>query len=95
MDDDIVRYDKIVKNSLGDIIQFICGEENTDVVQIEPQNLDYIKMKKKEFENVYKYELDQENWNASYMLPKHMVDLRTIWEQQNDFVAKKKLESNR
>ena len=32
MDDDIVRYDKIVKNSLGDIIQFICGEENTDVV---------------------------------------------------------------
>ena len=54
----MVKYDGIVRNSLGDVSQFLYGEDGMDAVWIESQKLDYLKMKK-EFENVYKYELDQ------------------------------------
>ena len=74
----MVKYDGTVRNSLGDVIQFLYGEDGMDAVWIESQKLDSLKMKKKEFENVYKYELDQENWNPSYMLPDHVEDLKTI-----------------
>ena len=85
-----------IKNSLGDVIQFIYGEDGMDVVWIESHKLDSLKMKKKEFENVYKYDLDQENWNLSYMLPEHLEALKTIWEFQNIFDAEvHKLESYR
>ena len=43
---------------------------------------------KKEFENVYKYEFDQENWNHTYMSPEHIEDLKKIWEFQNVFLCK-------
>ena len=48
----MVKYDGTVRNSLGDGIQFLYGEYGMDVVWIESQNLDSLKMKKKEFENV-------------------------------------------
>ena len=80
----MVKYDGTVSNSLGDVIQFLYGEYGMDVVWIESQNLDSLKMEK-EFENVYKYKLDQENWNPSYMLPEHVEDLKTIWESREHF----------
>jgi len=96
MEDIMVKYDGTVRNSLGDVIQFLYGEDGMDAVWIESQKLDSLKMKKKEFENVYKYELDQENWNPSYMLPEHVEDLKTIREFQNVFDAEvQKLESDR
>ena len=76
-----------IRNSLGDVIQFLYGKYGIDVVWIESKNLDSMKMKKKEFENVYKYELHQENWNPSYMLPEHVEDLKTIREFHNLFDA--------
>ena len=35
MEDIMVKYDGIVKNSLGDFIQFLYGEDGMDVVWIE------------------------------------------------------------
>ena len=86
-----------IRNSLGDVIQFLYGEDGMDVVWIESQKLDSLKMKKKEFENIYKYDLDQEIWNPSYnMLPEHVEDLKTIHEFQNVFDAEvQKLELDR
>ena len=78
MEDIMVKYGRTVRNSLGDVIQFLYGEDGMDVVWIESQNLESLKMKKKDFENAYKYELDHENWNPSYMLPDHVEDLKTI-----------------
>ncbi|KAH9322462.1 hypothetical protein KI387_017101, partial [Taxus chinensis] len=96
MEDIMVKYDGTVRNSLGDVIQFLYGEDGMDAVWIESQKLDSLKMKKKEFENVYRYEIDQENWNPSYMLPEHVDDLKTIREFQNVFDAElQKLESDR
>ena len=83
----MVKQDRTVRNSLGDVIQFLYGEYGMDVVWIESLKLDSLEIKKKEFGNVYKYEFDQENWNPSYTLPEHMEDLKTIWEFHNVFYA--------
>uniref|UniRef100_A0A0D9XW28 DNA-directed RNA polymerase subunit n=1 Tax=Leersia perrieri TaxID=77586 RepID=A0A0D9XW28_9ORYZ len=96
MEDIIVKYDGTVRNSLGDVIQFLYGEDGMDAVWIEPQQLDSLKMKKAEFDNVFRYELDDENWRPNYMLPKHVDDLKTIHEIRNVFEAEvQKLEADR
>ncbi|KAL6659840.1 hypothetical protein ACP70R_002669 [Stipagrostis hirtigluma subsp. patula] len=76
MEDIMVKYDGTVRNSMGDVIQFLYGEDGMDAVWIESQKLDSLKMKKAEFDNVFRYELDDENWRPSYMLPEHFEDLK-------------------
>ena len=67
-----------------------------DSVWIESQKLDSLKMKKSEFDSLFKYEIDDENWNPSYMLPEHVEDLKTILEFRNVFDAEvQKLEADR
>ncbi|KAH0971040.1 hypothetical protein GBA52_023196 [Prunus armeniaca] len=67
MEDIMVKYDGTVRNSLGDVIQFLYGEDGMDAVWIESQKLDSLKMKKSEFDKTFSYELDDENWNPDYM----------------------------
>ncbi|GJN12411.1 hypothetical protein PR202_ga30686 [Eleusine coracana subsp. coracana] len=96
MEDIMVKYDGTVRNSLGDVIQFLYGEDGMDAVWIESQKLDSLKMKKAEFDNVFRYELDDENWRPNYMLPEHVDDLKTIREFRNVFEAEvQKLEADR
>ncbi|XP_077241839.1 DNA-directed RNA polymerase II subunit RPB1-like isoform X2 [Tasmannia lanceolata] len=96
MEDIMVKYDGTVRNSLGDVIQFLYGEDGMDAVRIESQKLDCLKMKKAEFYNVFRYEIDNDNWNPSYMLPEHVEDLKTIREFRNVFDAEvQKLEADR
>ncbi|GJZ09185.1 RNA polymerase II largest subunit [Tanacetum coccineum] len=57
----VEKYDGTV-NSLGDVIQFLYG-----AVWIESQKLDSLKVKKGEFDRIFKHEIDEENWNPSYM----------------------------
>jgi DNA-directed RNA polymerase II subunit RPB1 len=45
-------------------------------------------MKKGEFDDVFCYELDDENWRHTYILPEHVDDLNTIREFINVFEAK-------
>ncbi|KAK4764009.1 hypothetical protein SAY87_013447 [Trapa incisa] len=95
MEDIMVKYDGTVRNSLGDIIQFLYGEDGMDSVWIESQKLDSLKMKKSEFDRVYRYELG-DNWNPEYMLAEHIEDLKTIEEIRNVFeVEVQKLEADR
>ncbi|KAF2770180.1 beta and beta-prime subunits of DNA dependent RNA-polymerase [Teratosphaeria nubilosa] len=53
----MVKYDGTVRNSLGDILQFIYGEDGLDAVYIEPQTLDIITMSDKKFEQKYKIDM--------------------------------------
>ncbi|KAE8707153.1 DNA-directed RNA polymerase II subunit RPB1 isoform 4 [Hibiscus syriacus] len=90
MEDIMVKYDGTVRNSLGDVIQFLYGENGMDAVWIESQKLDSLKMKKSEFNRVFRYKIDDENWNpTSYMLPEHIEDLRNIQELRDVFDAEK------
>ncbi|KAL6222224.1 hypothetical protein ACLB2K_005616 [Fragaria x ananassa] len=96
MEDIMVKYDGTVRNSLGDVIQFLYGEDGMDAVWIESQKLDSLKMKKKEFDKTFAYVFDDENWNPDYMLPEHVEDLKTIREFRNVFDAEvSKLETDR
>ncbi|XP_065856882.1 DNA-directed RNA polymerase II subunit RPB1-like [Euphorbia lathyris] len=96
MEDTMVKYDGTVRNSLGDVIQFLYGEDGMDSVRIESQKLDSLKMKKSEFDRVFRYELDDESWNPNYMLPEHIEDLKNIRELRDVFDAEvQKLEVDR
>ncbi|EFJ10314.1 hypothetical protein SELMODRAFT_128226 [Selaginella moellendorffii] len=96
MEDVMVKYDGTVRNSLGDVIQFLYGEDGMDAVWIESQHLDSIKMKKKNFDMTYKFEVDNENWNPDYMASDCAEDIKTIQEIRNVFDAEvQKLEADR
>ncbi|KAK7395062.1 hypothetical protein VNO78_15604 [Psophocarpus tetragonolobus] len=96
MEDIVVKYDGTVRNSLGDVIQFLYGEDGMDAVWIETQKLDSLKMKKTEFDRVFRYEFDDENGKPNYMLPETVEDLKTIREFRNVFEAEvQKLEADR
>ncbi|BBN08768.1 DNA-directed RNA polymerase II subunit RPB1 [Marchantia polymorpha subsp. ruderalis] len=96
MEDVMVKYDGTVRNSLGDVIQFLYGEDGMDSVWIESQKLDSLKMKKKEFNNTYKFEIDRDDWNPDYMQPEAAEDIKTIQEFRNVFDAEvQKLEADR
>ncbi|KAM3306061.1 hypothetical protein P3S67_012931 [Capsicum chacoense] len=80
MEDIMVKYDGTVRNSLGDVIQFLYGEDGMESVWIETRKLDSLKTKKSTFDALYAYEIDNPNWNLSYMLPEAVEDLKSIWE---------------
>ncbi|KAF7075840.1 hypothetical protein CFC21_080580 [Triticum aestivum] len=96
MEDIMVKYDGTVRNSLGDVIQFLYGEDGMDAVWIEPQKLDSLGMKKAEFDNVFRYELDDENWRPTYMSPEDADVLKTVPDIRLVFEAEfQKLEADR
>nr|CAA36735.1 DNA-directed RNA polymerase [Arabidopsis thaliana] len=96
MEDIMVKYDGTVRNSLGDVIQFLYGEDGMDAVWIESQKLDSLKMKKSEFDRTFKYEIDDENWNPTYLSDEHLEDLKGIRELRDVFDAEySKLETDR
>ncbi|KAL1546514.1 DNA-directed RNA polymerase II subunit rpb1 [Salvia divinorum] len=96
MEDIMVKYDGTVRNSLGDVIQFLYGEDGMDAVWIESQPLESLKLKKLDFSDMYKYEIDHPNWNPNYMLPEAVEDLKTIREIRSVFDAEvQKLEADR
>jgi len=61
MEDVIVHYDGTVSNSLGDIIQFLFGEDGMDTICMESQTLESFKLNNKQMKTRYKYELDSPN----------------------------------
>ncbi|QIW98058.1 hypothetical protein AMS68_003576 [Peltaster fructicola] len=57
LEDVMVKYDGTIRNSLGDILQFIYGEDGLDAVYIENQKLDIISMSNKAFEKKYRVDV--------------------------------------
>lgn len=78
MEDVMVKYDGIVCNFFGDVIQFLYGEDGMDLVWIELQKLDLLKMKKVEFNRVYKFEIDRDDWLFDYMSTEVVEDIKII-----------------
>ncbi|XP_049850665.1 uncharacterized protein LOC126323716 [Schistocerca gregaria] len=56
MEDVAVQYDGTVRNSIGDIIQFVYGEDGMDSVGVESQKFDSMRMNNKELEKRFKYD---------------------------------------
>lgn len=57
LEDVMAKYDGTVRNSLGDIVQFVYGEDGLDGTHIEPQRLDIITCSDKQFEQRYRVDL--------------------------------------
>jgi DNA-directed RNA polymerase II subunit RPB1 len=58
----MAKYDGTVRNSLGDIVQFVYGEDGLDGVYIEKQKVDHINLDDKKFADRYKLDvMDTEN----------------------------------
>jgi DNA-directed RNA polymerase II subunit RPB1 len=56
LEDVMAKYDGTVRNSLGDIVQFVYGEDGLDGVYIEKQRVDHINMSDEKFAE--KFRLD-------------------------------------
>ncbi|KFA78449.1 hypothetical protein S40288_06931 [Stachybotrys chartarum IBT 40288] len=57
LEDLCANYDGTVRNSLGDIVQFLYGEDGLDAMCIEKQKLGILKMSNSAFENKYRLDL--------------------------------------
>ncbi|KAK5992750.1 DNA-directed RNA polymerase II subunit rpb1 [Cladobotryum mycophilum] len=57
LEDLAAQYDGTVRNSLGDIVQFLYGEDGLDAMCIEKQKLGILKMSDAAFENKYRLDL--------------------------------------
>ncbi|KAF2743054.1 beta and beta-prime subunits of DNA dependent RNA-polymerase [Sporormia fimetaria CBS 119925] len=54
LEDVMVKYDGTVRNSMGDIVEFVYGEDGLDGAHIENQKVDTIVMSDARFEQSYK-----------------------------------------
>ncbi|CAD2106122.1 DNA-directed RNA polymerase II subunit RPB1, putative [Plasmodium vinckei] len=70
MEDVMVQYDRTVRNSYGDIIQFLYGEDGMAGEYIEDQIIDLMKLDNKEIKKLYKYNFDDESYGKDYYLGK-------------------------
>ena len=65
LEDVMCKYDGTVRNSLGDIVQFVYGEDGLDGAHIEAQRVDIINSSDKAFENKFRVDLMDSNPETS------------------------------
>jgi DNA-directed RNA polymerase II subunit RPB1 len=57
LEDVMVKYDGTVRNSMGDIVEFIYGEDGLDGAHIENQSMDILMASEADFEDGYKLDV--------------------------------------
>ncbi|EOA91424.1 uncharacterized protein SETTUDRAFT_177979 [Exserohilum turcica Et28A] len=57
LEDVMVKYDGTVRNSMGDIVEFVYGEDGLDGAHIENQSMDIIMSSEPDFEAGYKLDV--------------------------------------
>lgn len=62
LEDIMVQYDGTARNSLGDIIQFVYGEDGLDGTQVEKQTVDTIPGSDEAFERRYRVDVMDPNY---------------------------------
>ncbi|KAF8817735.1 Dna-directed Rna polymerase II RPB1, partial [Cardiosporidium cionae] len=67
MEDVMVKYDYTVRNSLGDILQFIYGEDGMNAEFIEDQTIELMKMDNETLERHYKHDFTEENYGKPWI----------------------------
>ncbi|KAK3694861.1 hypothetical protein B0T22DRAFT_84642 [Podospora appendiculata] len=60
LEDSEAQYDGTVRNSLGDIIQFVYGEDGLDGISIEKQRMDHMNISSPAFEDRYRLDVMDE-----------------------------------
>src|SRR5215213_7171945 len=70
LEDVMAKYDGTVRNSLGDVIQFVYGEDGLDGQHIEQQEVDIILIKDEIFEQNYRVDL----MDSEYPIPPEQLE---------------------
>ncbi|KAH6853581.1 DNA-directed RNA polymerase II largest subunit [Chaetomium sp. MPI-CAGE-AT-0009] len=65
LEDAEARYDGTVRNSLGDIIQFVYGEDGLDGIAIEKQRVDHMNMSDAKFDKRFRLDVMDEATSAA------------------------------
>ncbi|GAA6057289.1 hypothetical protein JCM3770_001700 [Rhodotorula araucariae] len=63
LEDVMVAYDGTVRNSLGDVVQFVYGEDGMDGAFIEEQVIEPIRLSDERFEKRYRVDVTDPEWN--------------------------------
>src|ERR1700733_15613600 len=75
LEDVMAKYDGTVRNSLGDIVQFVYGEDGLDGVHIEKQKMDHIGDSDSDFASRYRLDVMDEAEPVSSDLLEHANEL--------------------
>lgn len=76
MEDLMVRYDGTVRNALGEVIQFLYGEDGMEGTAIEGQRMEFLRWGPRRFVDAYKWELDQQSWMPDWISPDILDSMR-------------------
>jgi len=77
MEDVMVKYDGTVRNSLGDVIQFVYGEDGMDATYIELQKLNLLKMDTQKMEDSFRFtNVDHPDFGSA-MKPEVVDEIRS------------------
>ena len=83
MEDLMVRYDGTVRNAVGEVVQFMYGEDGMEGTAIEGQRMEFLRFGPKRFDATYKYELDRVGWAPDWLDPGTLDLLHTDVEARH------------
>ena len=69
MEDLNVKYDGTVRNSMGDCIQFLYGEDGMAGEFIEAQHVDSVSMSHSAFHNAFHHDTDEHGYGEGWLTP--------------------------
>ena len=76
MEDVMVKYDGTVRDSRGNIMQFLYGEDGVDATAIEKQKLASLQMKDAAFTNTYDLQVYSSRFGQGYIDPINIEEVR-------------------
>jgi len=88
MEDVVVKYDGTVRNSVGDVIQFLYGEDGMDATMIESQSIDTLRLSAKEFATKFHIDPDVPGFNNGWLSDEqaselaHSVKVREVLDME-------------
>jgi len=86
MEDVMVKYDGTVRNSVGDVIQFLYGEDGMAAEQIENQRLDSLRMNRRQFEEAFRVD-EKDRRTAEWLAPQWLDELENSAEKRDLLAA--------
>lgn len=80
MEDLMVRYDGTVRNALGEVVQFLYGEDGMEGTSIESQKMEFLRWNPKKFESAFKWNLDADRWTPEWISSSMLEKLKLDFE---------------
>eukprot|EP00208_Stichococcus_sp_RCC1054_P006669 CAMPEP_0206139996 /NCGR_PEP_ID=MMETSP1473-20131121/7953_1 /ASSEMBLY_ACC=CAM_ASM_001109 /TAXON_ID=1461547 /ORGANISM="Stichococcus sp, Strain RCC1054" /LENGTH=969 /DNA_ID=CAMNT_0053533969 /DNA_START=9 /DNA_END=2918 /DNA_ORIENTATION=- len=72
----MIKYDGTVRNAVGDVIQFLYGEDGMDGAAIESQKLESLRLNELEMRRKFHIDLSNNTFTPNWLTPEIAEDLR-------------------